>query len=803
MTRQNIVKFLLIPLIFALLAGCAGMTSFKLGKGAKQVIEPENVPSMEDKELSEPQQNEDINELSEIEKLGSAAEMLETATQFRSEGQLTPAGYYLTRSLMILSLIDRESLNEQQIAHYRDMINDINNFYAEYVAEVDMLPEGVPPEAVNAGAEDIVIDTFAVDTMIVDTADVVEVDDLLVRPSVDFDSSDVGAVLDSITKVEPIPLIRNKRVEGVIKYWQGKGRKPFTGYLSRAGNYIPMITQILREQGLPDELVYLAMIESGFKLNAYSRSHASGMWQFIKSTGNIFGLYSDWWVDERRDPVKATYAAARYLKKLHLDFDDWYLALAAYNCGEGRVRRHINTFGTRDYWKLTRLPKETRSYVPLYISAAIIAQNPTEYGFPEIEYPDPVQVDSVIVTESIDIEQIAELVGSDYETIKSLNPTILRWCTPPTVKEFTLYLPHGTARQFEKKVADIPAAKKHKWVTYRVQSGESLSQIAARHGTTTSIIRSLPQNNIKNVHKIQVGQKIWIPIPPDRYKLNSVEFTVPESTTPQRHKITHTVRKGENLTLIARKYGTSVTSLKKWNNLYHKKYLIPGDKLKIWTSQTGKDSEEVNHHTVLKGETLSEIAEQYNTTVESIAKLNDLKKPYTIRPDEELIVRGEPSLKSSQHTVRRGESLSVIASRYGTTVSKLAELNNLNQPYRLKVGDVLRIEAATESADPDYHIVQKGESIWTIAKRYNMSAMGLARLNGIGKPYVIHKGDKLQVAGPQSSGSQFTTYTIQKGDTLWDISLKYDVSISELKRVNNISRHRSIKPGQTIQIPVK
>ncbi len=802
MTRQTITNLLLIMLIVGLLSGCASLTSFKLGKGVKKEIKPENVPSMEDKELAKPQQNEEILALSEIEKLGSAAEMLETATHFRSEGQLTPAGYYLTRSLMILSLVDRESLNEQQLMHYKDLISDINNFYAEYVAEVDMLPEEVPPEAVMAGAEEYDIDTIAVDTVVVDSLGVAE-KDLLVRPTVEFDSSEVGVVLDTIKKVEPIPLVRNKRVEGVIKYWQTKGRKPFSGYLSRAGRFIPMIKEILREQGLPEELVFLAMIESGFKTNAYSRSHASGIWQFIKSTGKIFGLYSDWWVDERRDPVKATHAAARYLKKLHLDFDDWYLALAAYNCGEGRVARHIRTFGTRDYWKLKRLPRETRSYVPLYISAAIIAQNPTEYGFSEIVYTDPVPVDSVIVTESVDLEQVAKLVGSSYETIKSLNPTILRWCTPPTVNKFKLYLPHGTAVQFEQKLAEIPPAKKHKWISYRVRSGESLSQIAAKHGTTMSSIRSLPQNKIRNIHKIKVGQKIWIPVPPDRYKQSSVEFTVPASTTPQRRKITHTVQKGENLTLVARKYGTSVTSLKKWNNLYHKRFLHPGDKLKIWTSHVGRDPEEIIHHTVLRGESLSGIAALYNSSIRSIAKLNGMKKPYTIHPDQELVIRGEASMKSSQHSVRRGENLTVIARRYGTTVSNLADLNNLRRPYKLKIGDVLRIEAATKSSDPDYHIVRRGESLWTIAKRYNMSTSGLARLNGIKKPYTIHKGDKLQVAGPKSSGSQFTAYRIQKGDTLWDISLKYDVSITELKRVNNIHRHRSIKPGQTIQIPVK
>ena len=243
-----------------------------------------------------------------------------------------------------------------------------------------------------------------------------------------------------------IPLVRNKSVDQFISYFQNKGRRQFEIWLDRYFQYGPMLKEILNEYELPEELAYLAMIESGLNPKAYSRAKATGMWQFMYSTGKKYGLQRNWYIDERRDPEKATHAAAKFLLDLYKEFDHWYLALAAYNGGPGRVHRATRLHQTSDFWQLHSLPRETRNYIPYYLAAAIISSNPTSYGFktPKIK---PHKYEVVEIKQSADLAVLANSAGTSLKTLKAYNPELRQSATPVDVV-YRLKIPVGKKEQF-------------------------------------------------------------------------------------------------------------------------------------------------------------------------------------------------------------------------------------------------------------------------------------------------------------------------------------------------------------------
>ncbi|MBU4574135.1 MAG: lytic transglycosylase domain-containing protein, partial [Proteobacteria bacterium] len=257
-----------------------------------------------------------------------------------------------------------------------------------------------------------------------------------------------GQADEAETVTYDIPIVINSRVEFFIEYFQTKVPKRFRIWLSRSGRYLPMMRAILKEHGLPEDLVYLALIESGFSCQAYSRAHAVGPWQFIRGTGKRYGLAINYWVDERRDPVKATHAAARYLKDLHDEFGSWYLAAAAYNAGEGKVRRALKRYNADDFWSISQgrryyLKSETRQYVPKMIAAAIIAKEPDKYGFTDIQYEQPMVFDVVKVHPGTSLGVAAKLAGIKSKELNDLNPELRRWAIPPTGGMYELRIPQG------------------------------------------------------------------------------------------------------------------------------------------------------------------------------------------------------------------------------------------------------------------------------------------------------------------------------------------------------------------------
>jgi len=467
---------------------------------------------------------------------------------------------------------------------------------------------------------------------------------------------------ESAPDTNSIPIQMNRRVELALKYFQTKGRKVFTIWLERSGKYEEMIRSILKEYELPENLVYLAMIESGFNPKAYSYARASGLWQFIYGTGSYYGLRSDWWFDERRDPLLASHAAAQHLVDLNKRFGDWYLALAGYNCNPKRVERTMRQYNTRDFWKLKRLPRQTRNYIPTFIAANIIAENPEKYGF-HVAKMQPVTWDTIRISECVDLEIVARCVDTTFNAIKDINPAVKKWCTPPGVKDFTLNIPVGTKEKFRKNYASIPDADKRSWVRHKVRSGETLSVIAKKYGSTVSVVKNY--NKIKG-SMIYVNQFLLIPVPQNKkyytYQKSYARKSSSSSSSkrkkartnviPKGHKkITYIVKQGDTLGEIAEVYKTRASRVRSWNNLYYGQHIYPKQKLILWVPENyspGSISrsfakKEVNlpegsYHLVKYGDTLWDISQKYDVSIEYLKRLNN-KRSNNIKPGEKLILK--------------------------------------------------------------------------------------------------------------------------------------------------------------------
>ncbi len=455
-----------------------------------------------------------------------------------------------------------------------------------------------------------------------------------------------------------IPLTLNRKVRLAIKYFQTRGRFVFTRWLERSGRYVEMVKSVLREKNLPEELAYLAMIESGFNPRARSYARAVGMWQFISATGKYYGLRHNWWFDERRDVLKATRAAAEHLADLYERFGDWYLALSGYNCNPRKVERNIRRYHTRDFWKLKRLPRQTRNYVPTFLAATIIAENPEKFGF-YIQKKAPVRVDSITISESVDLNLIAQLTDTTYAFIREINPAVLRWVTPPGIKDFTLYLPKGKREIFKERYAKIPDSKKRSWVRHRIRSGETLSTIAQKYHTSMSVIRST--NKLRS-NFIRAGKYLLIPVPqnkaayyaslsyrPSKRKHHKTSRTKVKNV-PGHKKIIYVVKPGDTLGGIAEQFNTRASRIRSWNGLRYGQYIRPKQKLAIWVPENMNEikarlakhkkmvqKETGTFYTVRFGDTLWDIAKKYGVSIKELKKMNKMRTS-RIRPGDRIKV---------------------------------------------------------------------------------------------------------------------------------------------------------------------
>ena len=468
------------------------------------------------------------------------------------------------------------------------------------------------------------------------------------EPNEDFTLEKLPADSPKQAQEFDIPIVINERVEHFIQYFQTTARKVFVNWLARSERYIPFMKNLLRESGLPEDLVYMALIESGFNPYAYSRRKASGPWQFIYFTGKKYGLKVNWWVDERRDPEKSTIAAAKYLKDLYDLFECWYLAAAGYNAGERKIINAMKRYRTEDFWELTKyryLKRETKDYVPQMIAAALIAKDPEKYGFVDVEYQEPLRYEKVTVPAVTDLRLIARACEVSLEEVKDLNPELLRWCTPPDRQEYEIKIPFGTKDLFLKNFEALPHQERFQFKTHIVRKGDTLGGIARLYRVDLEPILEL--NRLKRSSLLSIGMNLIIPVPRDARIAGVPERKMERGSQPLRSEeityITYTIKRGDSLWSIANEMGVNIGALSRWNNLHPDKKLMPGDKLKIriLTSQhpsnglPKKKGKEIIY-IVKEGDTLWDIAQKYNVTIEEIKNWNSLNGGDRIYPSDRL-----------------------------------------------------------------------------------------------------------------------------------------------------------------------
>lgn len=507
-----------------------------------------------------------------------------------------------------------------------------------------------------------------------------------------------------------LPVKMNDRVKSSVIYFQTVARDAFKKYLARSERYKRTFIEIIDKHGLPRDLIYLSLVESGYNPKAYSWARASGLWQFIASTGRLYGLRRDWWVDERRDPVKATDAACRFLKDLYNEFGDWELAMAAYNGGPGRVRGTIKKQKTSDFWSM-KLRRQTMDYVPLIYAAAIIAKDPERYGFEEYELEPEVVWDEVTIDRCLELKIVAREVGCSLDELKDLNPELLRNYTPPNEKKYSLKIPKGTAPKFQAVYASLPSPKETSWVKHEIKRGETVSSIAAKYGVSQYAV--LESNNLTRRARIYAGRTLIVPVP-----LDGSYSSGQDNKEYYAEGSVYVVKSGDTMWDIARAFGTSVDGLRRINYIERGSRIYVGQKLKIpsnasnlkqltvsspksyASSGSSSASPAVGNlssstHKVRAGDTLWDIARRYGTTTSALRRLNELGRSSRIYPGQVLKVGGDGGSGGPdyvEYKVRRGDSLSRIARQFRTSISKILATNHLNDPDNLQVGQTLRIK---------------------------------------------------------------------------------------------------------------
>jgi membrane-bound lytic murein transglycosylase D len=430
-----------------------------------------------------------------------------------------------------------------------------------------------------------------------------------------------------------LPVVKNADVRRFVDYYTGPGRQEFKGWLERSTRFLPLMREIISKEGLPLDLCYLPMIESGFDTSAVSGARAVGPWQFMEGTGQVFGLDNDWWRDERRDPLKATRAAARYLDVLYQHFGDWCLAIAAYNAGEGAVERAIRNSGSRDFWKLSHngyLKKETSSYLPKFFAALLIAKDPEKYGFSNLEFQPPLEFDVVHLPSSTDLDIIARLSGVSLENIRDLNPELKRWCTPPDLTGYPLRLPDGEAKTFKRLYAKIDRDHRANFRRYRIKPGDTVYAVARRFGIHARDIVEL--NKIRNLKSLRAGRNLILPLRPGAAPAAAVAS---ENHIHNRAN-TYKVRNGDNLWSISRRFHVPASQLRSWNNMRPGELLRPGRVLHIAKAGGGNNhgAKEVVYK-VRRGDTLWTIGRRFNLKARDIMTWNNLNSP-VLQPGDRL-----------------------------------------------------------------------------------------------------------------------------------------------------------------------
>lgn len=617
---------------------------------------------------------------------------------------------------------------------------------------------------------------------------------------------------DYLQRLKALPTViempYNQVVRSYIDMYTQRRRTLVEEMLGLSLYYMPIFEQALEQEGLPLELKYLPVIESALNPDAVSRVGATGLWQFMLSTAKGLGLEVNSLVDERRDPIRSSELAAKYLKQLYEIYGDWSLAIASYNCGPGNVNKALRRAGggKQDFWDIYYyLPKETRGYVPAFIAANYVMTYHNDHNIGNALAKRPVLTDTIHITQRVHFDQISEVLGIPVEELRVLNPQYRHDEIPGDIRPYALTLPskqvysyivsedsivnHNSAKYARRTTAvpggEISDSETQLVVKYhKVKRGETLSIIARRYGVSVSTLKKwngLRSSRLKTGQRLRINtyQRVAKKEEPETVQEelaeNKVEQPVEKPNTTVQQSVDvdtkyHTVRRGETLGLIAERYGVTVSRLKDWNDLRSNKIFV-GQRLKV-VSMVDKGEIEVEGdadvqenattHKVRRGESLFSIAEDYGVTIDNLKEWNNLSGS-SIDAGQTLIVNAsaaKASKKSSgssekkaattKHKVRRGETLGAIASRYGVTVDNLKDWNNLSSS-RIDVGQTLIVKgskstSSLRSSKSSYttHTVRNGETLGGIAERYGTTASAIRKANGI-KGSMIRKGQKLKI----------------------------------------------------------
>ena len=658
---------------------------------------------------------------------------------------------------------------------------------------VQALEDVYPNLSEQEGEDSTYVDSLSIDG--VDAYDENAADSASIRVIENFlDTVDAGRF--------SLPIRFNERVMQEIYYMTTTARGFITRSLSRKTAYDSLIYTKLAQKRMPRDLIYLALVESGFNVKAYSRAKAAGMWQFIPETGIRYGLDVDFWVDMRRNPELATDAALSYLSALYAEFGDWLLSMAAYNCGEGRIRRLIrekkadSTWGDRPvtYWDL-QLPQETMHYVPRILAAMVIGHFPDHYDVAINKRHLPAY-DTVTVYDSFSLDEIAKFLKVPEDTLRTLNMELTMWCTPPNRDAYLLRLPYGTRASFVQNYDRMEKNGFSSWRQHKVRKGESLGNIAQQYGVRVAEIQRA--NEMKKNARLKVGRTLLIP----------VKVAPRRSTGKKPSKVrTYIVQLGDNLASISRRFGVSQESLRVWNNIEPGYNVKKGDTIYV-SKPDLKPTSFVQQRVALKkgekyivkaGDTYALIAKQYKVPVFLLLQANSgftkrltigdsLSIPAYVRPprkmskatDDEIpvieaskvvdtsdkksnksskkTVEPEPSKNSKKqpvsttiiYTVEPGDNLYAISRKYSTTVSAIREMNDMGNSSNIKVGQKLKIpgEATPAPSAPKVeeitHVVKKGEGLWDISRQYGVTIEDIVKWNDL-KDTKIKINEKLKI----------------------------------------------------------
>lgn len=701
--------------------------------------------------------------------------------------------HYLEESLRLL-VTEKYDSTKSKLTRSEDSI-----YKMQMPVRIVLALEEVYPNLSEAGGDSTSQDSLTIDG--VDAYDENTADSASMRVIENFlDTVDAGRF--------SLPIRFNERVMQEIYYMTTSARGFITRSLSRKTAYDSLIYTKLAQKRMPRDLIYLALVESGFNVKAYSRAKAAGMWQFIPETGIRYGLEVDFWVDMRRNPEMATEAALSYLSTLYAEFGDWLLSMAAYNCGEGRIRRLIrekkadSTWGNRPvtYWDL-QLPQETMHYVPRILAAMVIGHFPDHYDVAINKRQLPAY-DTVTVYDSFSLDEIAKFLKVPEDTLRTLNMELTMWCTPPNRDAYLLRLPYGTRAAFVQNYDRMEKNGFSSWKQHKVRKGESIGVIAQQYGVRVAEIQRA--NDMKKT-KLKPGRTLLIP----------VKVAPRRSTGKKPTKVrTYVVQLGDNLGSISRRFGVSQESLRIWNNIETGYNVKKGDTIFV-SKPDLKPSSFIQQRVALKkgekyvvkaGDTYAEIAKKYKVPVFLLLQANSgftkrltigdsLAIPAYVRPPRKMSKANEdeipvelaksieqdskkssksskkPAEKSSEpsksskkepvnttiiYTVEAGDNLFAIAKKYSTTVAAIREMNDMGNSSNIKIGQKLKIPgsakpaANTPKVEEITHVVKKGEGLWDISRQYGVTIEDIVKWNGL-KDTKIKINEKLKIKTTKKS----------------------------------------------------